>query len=64
VNVGDDGAVMLSYRAAGARLGVSDRTIRRMVAAGRLPVVRVGASPRVPVAALETLVPEGGTECS
>jgi excisionase family DNA binding protein len=38
----DAEAVLLSYAAAGARLGISARTVRRRVAEGRLPVVRDG----------------------
>lgn len=38
----DPDAVLLGYAAAGARLGISARTVRRRVAEGRIPVVRDG----------------------
>lgn len=43
----------VSYADAAAMLSVSTRTIRRYIAGGRLPTVRVdGGAPRIPVAAL------------
>ncbi|MDP9402120.1 MAG: helix-turn-helix domain-containing protein [Actinomycetota bacterium] len=45
---GEDGQVMLlDYDEVAGRLGVSERTVRRLVAAGQLSVVRVGNAPRV-----------------
>ena len=44
----------VTYAEAGELLaGVSVRTIRRMVAAGELPVVRVHGRPTIPVAAIQ-----------
>lgn len=61
--MGDGGAVagegervLLGYDLAAARLGVSPRTVRRMVADGRLPVVRVRRRRLVPAAAVAALV--------
>jgi excisionase family DNA binding protein len=48
-------AVAVGYEGAAARLGVSARTVRRKVAAGQLPAVRVGRRVVVPVAALEDM---------
>ena len=42
----------LNYGAAAARLGVSPRTLRRLIAAGELPVVMVGGHPRIRTADL------------
>lgn len=45
---GDDPDVLtLSYAQVGLRLGVSERTVRRLVAAGQLPAVEVGHRPRI-----------------
>lgn len=44
----DDGAVLLlDYHAAAARLGVSERTVRRLAAAGKLAVVNVEGCRRI-----------------
>jgi excisionase family DNA binding protein len=44
----DDGAVLLfDYHAAGRRLGVSERTVRRLAAAGKLAVVNVEGCRRI-----------------
>ena len=45
----------ISTRVAADRLGCSVRTIRRMIAAGRLPAIRLRRQLRVPVAALDAL---------
>lgn len=42
-----DAPVLLTYADVGKRLRVSARTVQRLVAAGALPVVVVGSSPRV-----------------
>lgn len=39
--------MLLDYDEVAGRLGVSERTVRRLVAAGQLSVVRVGNAPRV-----------------
>jgi len=55
----DDGLMTptaVPYAVAAARLGVSERTIRRMAADGRLPVLRYGRVVRIPVEALEVAV--------
>jgi excisionase family DNA binding protein len=46
-HVHDEPLLCVSLDAAGARLGVSGRTVRRLVDAGELPAVRIGGSPRV-----------------
>jgi excisionase family DNA binding protein len=46
----------LDYRSAGAVLGVSERTTRRLVRAGELPSVNVGGCPRVRMADLVAYV--------
>jgi excisionase family DNA binding protein len=52
-------AIGLTYVQAAERLGVSERTVRRRVADGELPVVRLGARTcRVPLAAITELVRE------
>ncbi|MGI8578636.1 MAG: helix-turn-helix domain-containing protein [Nocardioidaceae bacterium] len=43
---------LVAYRDAARLLGCSERTIKRRVAAGDLPVVRVGAMPRIRVSDL------------
>ena len=56
----DDAAVttrlLLTKAEAAARLGVSVRTVERLVAAGRLPLVRVEGAPRLRVADVEAFV--------
>lgn len=37
-------------------LAMKDRTIRAWIAAGRLPVIRIGVSVRVPAEAVERLI--------
>lgn len=45
---GDDGRVLLlDYDDVAAQLGVSERTVRRLVETGDLHVLRIGQSPRV-----------------
>ena len=44
-----DGQRLLSVNAAAQRLGVSQSTLRRRVASGELPSVRIGHSPCAPV---------------
>ena len=48
----------LSMVAAAMLLDVSERTVRRMVADGRLPHVRIGTSVRIPRVALERFLAE------
>lgn len=43
----------MTYREAATRLGLSTRTIQRMVTAGRLPTVQIADRPRIPAAAVE-----------
>lgn len=46
----DDACVLLvSYAEVGRRLGVSDRTVRRLVSSGRLPAVDIAGCRRVRV---------------
>lgn len=42
-----DAVLLLDYDGAAARLGVSSRTVRRLTAAGKLPVVGVGGCKRI-----------------
>lgn len=46
----------LDYRDAATRLGVSDRSVRRLVADGKLPAVDVAGCTRIRVADLEDYV--------
>lgn len=48
----DSGAPLLTVREAANQLGVSERTIKRRIATGELPVVRVGRSVRIDRTAL------------
>lgn len=48
-----DLTLLLSYPDAGARIGVSDSTIKRLVKAGELRSVKVGSAPRIHIADLE-----------
>lgn len=50
----------LTYREAGAALGLSDRTIWSMVAAGKLRAVRFGRSVRIAKSELERYLGQGG----
>ncbi|MHB8662744.1 MAG: helix-turn-helix domain-containing protein [Acidimicrobiales bacterium] len=45
---------MLSIKASARALGLSERTVRRHVAAGRIPCVRFGRTVRIPVGALDS----------
>jgi excisionase family DNA binding protein len=45
--IGIEHAPLLTIGEAARRLAVSERSIWRIIAAGRLPVVRVGAAPRI-----------------
>ena len=56
VNGGGMTALCLDYRSAGAVLGVSERTTRRLVHDGVLPSVKVGGCPRVRLADLVEFV--------
>lgn len=49
----DAGPVLLDYETAGRRLSLSARTVRRLVAEGRLRAVRVGRAVRIPASAIE-----------
>ena len=49
-------AVLLTYQDAAARLAVSVSTVRRLVSAGSLPCVRIGASVRVQESALDHFI--------
>lgn len=58
-NAGGDHESMLlalDYAAAGTRLGVSERTVRRIVADGRLPAVSISGCRRIRVADLADYV--------
>jgi len=47
-NMDDDRMLLaVDYRTAAARLAVSERTVRRMVAAGRIPAVTIGGCRRI-----------------
>ena len=48
--------ISLSIKESGAVLGVSANTVRRLVAAGRLPSIRIGRRRLVPVEALKEMV--------
>ncbi len=45
-----------------ALLAVSARTLDRLIASGRLPVVWVGGGRRVPLSGIEALIAEGFTK--
>lgn len=51
-------AVVVNVPEAARRLSLSARSVRRMVADGRLPVLRIGRRVLVPVAALDRLARE------
>lgn len=55
-------AVLLTYQDAAARLAVSVSTVRRLVAAGTLPCVRIGASVRVSESALDHFIERAAGE--
>lgn len=52
------GAVLLTVEEAARRLAVSRALAYQLIAAGRLPSVRIGRLRRVPVAALEAFARE------
>lgn len=52
------GGDMLSIARVAERFGRSPRTVRWWITIGRLPVVRIGRTPFVPVKALDDLVDE------
>ena len=54
--------LLLTYGAAGAKLSLSARTIRRLVDAGDLPVVRIGGAVRIAQADLEAYI-SGNRKC-
>ena len=54
--------VLLTYQDAAARLAVSVSTVRRLVAAGSLPCVRIGASVRVSESALDRFIQRAAGE--
>jgi excisionase family DNA binding protein len=47
---------LLRVREVAARLGVSERTIRRLIATDRLPIVKVGRQVRIDQSELELLL--------
>ena len=53
---GDMEPVSVNYDAAGRMLGVSARTVQRLVASGELRAVKVGGARRVPVTEIRGLV--------
>lgn len=50
----------LSAKETAERLGISLRTVRRRIADGSLPSVKVGGAVRIPASALELSVPTAG----
>lgn len=54
----DGDVLLIDHANAAARLGVSERTVRRLVAAGKLPAVSVAGSRRIRVTDLATYVEE------
>lgn len=50
---------LLTYKEAGEYLGVTDRTIFTLVAAGELPAVRFGRSVRIDPADLRRFIQRG-----
>ena len=48
--------VLLSAEAVGELLSVSVRTVRRMIASGEIPVVRIGRSVRIRRVDIEALI--------
>jgi excisionase family DNA binding protein len=51
---------LITYQEAADRLGVVRETVKRLVYRGVLPVVHVGRAPRIPVAALDDFIANGG----
>jgi excisionase family DNA binding protein len=58
VVLGSDREEFLNARAAAERLGVSDKTIRRWIAAGELKAIKRGRAFVIPLAALERFLPQ------
>ena len=56
----DEAPMVLTLEQAARALQVSRTVIYELARAGRLPTVRVGRRRRVPLAALEQLLAEGG----
>ncbi|HQU02982.1 MAG TPA: helix-turn-helix domain-containing protein [Acetobacteraceae bacterium] len=56
--IAHSGEKMLSIARVAERFGRSPRTVRWWIATGRLPVVRIGRTPFVPVEALDRMVEE------
>ena len=56
--IAPSGEKMLSIARVAERFGRSPRTVRWWIATGRLPVVRIGRTPFVPVEALDRMVEE------
>lgn len=54
----DGDVLLIDYANAAARLGVSERTVRRLTSTGKLPVVEVAGCKRVRVTDLATYVEE------
>ena len=48
--------VLLSAEAVGELLSVSVRTVRRMIAAGEIPIVRIGRAVRIRRVDIEALI--------
>ncbi len=72
VELVEQGARLLSYAATATVLGVGERTVKRLVAAGVLTPVRIGGSSRVQVEQLDaylerltaqSLSPKGTSSC-
>jgi putative molybdopterin biosynthesis protein len=61
-------AIMLSVQETAERLGVSEQTVMRMIAAGTLPAYRIGRRWRIDQTDLETYIastrydPKGSTD--
>ncbi|MDI6912203.1 helix-turn-helix domain-containing protein [Nocardioides sp.] len=52
--------IALTYGQAAQRLGISERTVRRRVVSGELPVIRLGGRVcRIPAAALDAIAEQG-----
>lgn len=47
--------ILIDKKAAAATLSISVRSIERLIADGKLPVVRVGGLVRIPIAALRDI---------
>lgn len=53
-------SLILTIADAAAELRVSQRTVRRLIARGRIEAVRIGRSVRIPRAAIAQLLRDGG----